>query len=1012
MPSSRRSSPRPALSNLDAKVCWPDVIGEQLARGFAVATALALILTPLAGRVAKATGFWDRPGGHKSHRRPVPYLGGLAIVVAADAGAAAAGGLDSTTGRVLMVATLLAAVGLIDDRFPVHPMLRLGSQLCAGAVIWGAGIRFEITGSPIADGVFSLIWVVGVTNAFNLLDNMDGLCAGAAAIAALGAGAVALAAGQVALAATAAAVCGACVGFLAFNLRPATIFMGDAGSMFLGAAVAAIILAAHTPGPVSVRAVVPLLIIGLPLLDTLTVALARARRRISVLQGGQDHLSHRLVALGQRRRVAVRTLLVAQAVSVGGAVAVVRGLVDPWLGLAAAAIPLLMIWVRATRAAVYDDPVVGLPKAARWVMGGGAALVVIVSAPAALAMARARTPLQAGASAIKLGIQHEESGDTAAARQDFARAGVAFTTAHRRLGGAGVAAGGAIPVLAVNLRAATVLASVGVDLSRTGQELATGTDVQALRIQHGSVPVGTLRQLAPRLQSLSVQVSRSSEDVHRLPRTLLLPQIRRAVDELDSKLAVAAQQSRQSADAAAMVPALLGGDGQRRYLLLFQNNAEARATGGLIGNYGELLTQAGQISQGHFGRLVELNAPAGTHRSVPAPADYVARYAQFSPFDNWQNINLSPDFPTVGSVAAKLYAASAGSPVAGVIGIDPIALSDLLRLTGPIQVPPWPTAITADNVVPVTLQTAYDVLPNEQRITFLGDVAQAVFTAATSRDLGNPLRIAQALGPAVVGRHLQIYLTDPAEEAFAGRLGASGALLPSIGDRFLITTQNASANKVDYYLQRRVGYQLTLDPMSVDPRIDTLAHVQGTMIVELTNGAPDRGHSADALGPYSADLRAGENRTFFSAYTPLSVWSSTLDGKAVDLESGVELGQHVFSAFVDIPSGATRTIGLSVSGLIQIRPGGWYTLDLPRQPAIGVDHVTIALTVPSGWLVRSGSAGSGWGRRSDIAVDLDGPGLIRFQLRQTGEANLLDPVAVTPVRCPSPTGPPRQTSPC
>jgi len=988
------------------------VTAEHLANAFAVATAVALVGTPLARRLAIATGFWDRPGGHKSHRRSTPYLGGLAIIVAANVAAMAVGGLDATTGRVLMVATLLGAVGLLDDSFPVHPLLRLGCQLCAGALIWGAGIRFQFTGSPIADGVFSLAWVVAVTNAFNLLDNMDGLCAGTAALAALGAAAVALAAGQLTLAVTAVAVCGACVGFLALNLRPASIFMGDAGSMFLGAAVAGVILAAHPPGPVAVRAVVPVMIIGLPLVDTITVALARARRGLSVFQGGQDHLSHRLVALGLRRRVSVRTLLVTQAVSVGAALAVTRSVVGPWVGLAIAATPIAAVWVRATRASVYQDPVVGLPHIARWLVGAGVATVVVISAPAALGMARARTPIEVGASAITAGIQHEESGDTVDARLDFARADAAFLSAQRALAGPVVLVGRIVPVLAVNLRAATVVADVGVDLSRDGQALATGTDVEALRIQHGTVPVATLAQLAPRLEALSVEVTKSSDAVHRLPRTLLLPEVRHAVAALDAKLDVVARQSSESAAAAALVPAIAGSEGQRRYLLLFQNNAEARATGGLIGNYGELLAQKGQISPGHFGRLEELNAPAGTERSVPAPPDYLVRYAQFSPFDLWQNINMSPDFPTVGALAAQLYSRSSGSPVDGVIGIDPIALSDLLRLTGPIQVPEWPTPITADNVVQVTLQAAYDVLPNDQRITFLGDVAQAVFTAATSRDLGNPLLIAQTLAPAVADRHLQIYLTNPAEEDYVGRLGAAGAILPADGDQFLLTTQNASANKVDYYLQRTVRYQVTLDPQSVAAQSDTVARIAGTLSVALTNGAPASGHSSDALGPYGPGFQAGENLTFLSLYTSLDVSSSSMDGMPLPMQAGAELGLHVDSAFVDIPAGATRTISLAVTGLIHLDPGGWYTLDIPRQPALGADHVTVSVTVPSGWQVQSRPASSAWSQDASFNFNASGPVEAHLQVRPVGGFGLLQPVAVAPSPCPSVAGPPGGTSPC
>jgi UDP-GlcNAc:undecaprenyl-phosphate GlcNAc-1-phosphate transferase len=961
---------------------------DQLARAFVVATAVALLVTPLVRHVARTRGFLDRPGPRKSHHRSIPYLGGLAIVAAANVGALAGGGVNPTTGRLLLVASLLGAVGLADDRGPIGALPRLACQVVAAAVIWSAGVRFELTGSPVADGLFSVVWVVGVTNAFNLLDNMDGLSAGVAALAALGATGVALAAGQVQLAVLGAAVAGACVGFLAFNVRPATIFMGDAGSMFVGAAVAALTLAAHAPGSASVRSVVPLLIIGLPLLDTATVAFGRARRRISILRGGRDHLSHRLVAVGLGRRAAVRLLLVAEAASATVAVVVARGLVDPWLGLAIAATILGGLWLSTMPGRVYNLPVVGLPRFVRWAVLAGGVVVLAISGPSAVAMARARHSLQLGGTAAQAGIQHEESGQSAAARQDFALAAASFSSARRRLSAPGVSAGRVIPVLAVNLRAASDLATIGLQLSRSGQELVSGADVNIFLLQHGTVPVDSMARLAPRLRELGRQLASASDEVQRIPRTLLLPPIRRAVDQLDAKLAVTARQTQQSADAAAILPHMLGSTGSRRYLLAIQNNAEARATGGFIGNFGELLAQSGQVSQGRFGGIAVLNAPEGTPRSVPAPADYLARYARFSPFDLWQNVNLSPDFPTVASVAVGLYARSGGLPVDGVIAVDPLALSDILQLTGPIQVASWPTPITAANVVQITLQGAYDALPDNQRVAFLGDVARAAFDAVTSRDLGGLAHLAHVLGPDISQHHLQLYLTHPAEEAFVTRLGASGAFTPATGDQFLVTTQNASGNKVDYYLQRTVRYQITLDP----GRDMTTAGVRGNLTIGLANGAPDHGHSPDALGPYDPRFQAGENRTFLSIYTPLAVSTSSLDGAPVALESGIELSQHVYSTFVNIPAGSTRTISVAVAGSVQIERGGWYTLRLPRQAAMGTDRVTVAVNVPSGWQIQSGPSAP-WGRNSDVVLDVNGPRSARFRLRRTGALALLDPAA-------------------
>lgn len=963
-----------------------------------VATVVSMVATPMARHLAVRSRLMDRPGDHKSHSRTTPYLGGLAIILAAHVGTVVGHGINSTTGRVLLVATLLGAVGLLDDSFPLPPWPRLGCQIVAATLILGAGIRFEVTGSPVADGVVSVVWLVVVTNALNLIDNMDGLCAGTAAIASMGVAGVALAAGQVALAVCAVAIAGACIGFLSFNWRPATIFMGDAGSMFLGASVAALTLAVHPPGAASARVVVPLLIIGLPALDTVTVALGRARRGISVMQGGRDHLSHRLVEHGLRRRTAVRVLLTVELVSVVFAVAAARGLLDPWLALVLAGLPFAFVWMWSTRPRVYDDPIVGLPHMARWIVLGGVALVVVLSAPAAIAMLRARAPLQLGAAQIQAGIEREQAGDATGARQDFAQAEASFSRARTRLQSIGVAAGQLIPIVAVNLRAATTVEGLGLDLSRSGQELAASTDVQTLRIQQGGVPLDTLSRLAPTLQRLATQLTDASAKVHRLPRTLLVPPIRRAVATLDAKLASAADRTRQSADAATMLPDMLGAHGSRRYLLVIQNNAEARATGGFPGNFGELIVTAGHISLGRFDGIQALDAPQGTDRPVSAPADYLARYGSFYPFDVWQNVNLSPDFPTVGAIASQLYPLSGGVPVDGVIAVDPVALADILRLTGPIHATGWPTEITADNVVQVTLQGAYDALPDEaQRTAFLGEVAKAAFQAVTKGDLGNPVVVARTLGPAVTQRHLQIYLTNPREQAFVTRAGASGAIVPTVADHFLVTTQNAAGNKVDYYLKRSINYQLAVDPPA-DPQNSGRARVSGRLTVTLTNTAPQTGHDVGALGPYEPGFVAGENRVFLSMYTPLTVFASTLDGARLPLAAGTELGQNVYSSYVDIPSGATRTLVFSVSGVL--RPGqGSYTLTLPRQPTLEADQVNVELSVPSGWQIQSGDGQ--WGSKASLALALNAPKTLTWGLRRTGPMALLAPVASTGSSSPS-----------
>ncbi len=196
-----------------------------------VAAALTALATPIARRIAIRTDFLDHPVRYKKHAAATPYLGGAAVMVAFTIAAGALGDALSDFTLIMALALALAVMGTIDDRRTLKPGLRFGLQLFAGFALWLDGIRWEPTGLIEVDLPITLIWVAGLANAFNLLDNIDGAAATTAAVSAAGIGAIALTEDAYPLAATALALSGACVGFLFFNLgKPAKIFLGEGGS--------------------------------------------------------------------------------------------------------------------------------------------------------------------------------------------------------------------------------------------------------------------------------------------------------------------------------------------------------------------------------------------------------------------------------------------------------------------------------------------------------------------------------------------------------------------------------------------------------------------------------------------------------------------------------------------------------------------------------------------------------------------------------------------------------------
>ena len=276
------------------------------ALAFASAFLVALLLVPVAIRAAFATDFLDRPRDYKKHGSATPYLGGSAVVLAFLVGAAAFGSGASGFATVLVLALGLTVLGSWDDRRDLGPGIRLLTQLGAGLVLWVDGIRWELVGSPWLDLPITLIWVAGLANAFNLLDNIDGATATTACVSAAGIGAIALGSGADQLAAVSLALSGACAAFLCFNLaRPARIFLGDGGSVPIGFLIAALaLLLPQDFRGEALLAAVPLA--GIAIFDTTLVVLSRTRRGVSILTGGRDHTTHRLLLrLHSPQRVAV-----------------------------------------------------------------------------------------------------------------------------------------------------------------------------------------------------------------------------------------------------------------------------------------------------------------------------------------------------------------------------------------------------------------------------------------------------------------------------------------------------------------------------------------------------------------------------------------------------------------------------------------------------------------------------------------------------------------------------------
>ena len=282
---------------------------------FVISYLLVGVLTPIMRKIAIATDVVDRPNSsHKSHKKAVPYLGGVAIIIGVITVSYSASLFSKFTSSTFWLATsvlgpalLLGLIGLWDDIRNLPPLPRFIAQTCAG--VFTASILIitdnigNPTGSTFFDSIITVVWIVGICNSINFFDNLDGGAAGTVAISSIALTYLALSGDQYLIAALAVVTAGATLGFLVWNKSPAKIYMGDAGALFLGVLLATLTVRFEPNLQTQIGSYsTPLLLLAIPILDTTIAVFSRIRRHVSPFQGGQDHLSHRLVRFGFSRK--------------------------------------------------------------------------------------------------------------------------------------------------------------------------------------------------------------------------------------------------------------------------------------------------------------------------------------------------------------------------------------------------------------------------------------------------------------------------------------------------------------------------------------------------------------------------------------------------------------------------------------------------------------------------------------------------------------------------------------
>lgn len=697
------------------------------------------------------------------------------------------------------------------------------------------------------------------------------------------------------------------------------------------------------------------------------------------------------------RRLRYREKARAQGVVlVGGqlAVAVAAGLADdPWTPLLAAGAVLVGVLaplplarhLAGERAVRRRRPLVLLAGAT---VGG---VVVLGAAGIGGAVVHVRSAVRSGSDAVAAartaafdGRFDEAAGLLDAAGDDFEDA----RTTIRRLRATGVTL---VPWVGEQVDAAELLTVTGRNLAASGADVTVLADGDVLQPVGGRLPVADIRALATASGLLAADVRAARADIAGMNRTGLVAPLADAAAELDERLAELDDVLTPADATLQALPALLGADGPRRYLLVAQNPAELRATGGFPGSWALVSADDGEVTVGQASRLAFLDGSG----VVALPEELRERYDRFEIPITPQSLNVVLE-PTDAADLFAMRTRPDGQDLDGVLFVDPHGLAAMLQLTGPVTVDGWPVPITAQNVLAVTMSEAYAAFDvKDDRFDFLGDVAAAVWAQLFTTGAVDPATAADVLAPAVAGRHLIVVPTDPAERAaldtagLTGRHGEPDGRLAD-GDHLVVVNQNVGADKLDYHLRRQVEVDTVLEPVPDPDRQVRRVTVRTMVTVTLTNFA------VPELPAYVAGEDA-TNHTYVSVYSPHELVSAAIDGVPAIIETERERSWRVHSAAISIPPGETRRVSVRVEGTVELTDDGAYQLHVGHQPLAEDGPIRVATEVGgSGWRLALPAGGAGRSVTEEVTLDRDRTftaRLVRADRSQTNPVAPSEPVA-------------------
>jgi hypothetical protein len=566
----------------------------------------------------------------------------------------------------------------------------------------------------------------------------------------------------------------------------------------------------------------------------------------------------------------------------------------------------------------------------RQIMRRGSLLLGAVLVVSAVQVALVRNTANAGVEAARAGIRSARAADTQELSQQLGRAQTQLERANQQVSSPLLKPLWLVPIAAQHLRSVSTATEHGLIVANEALAATEVAGIEELTLRQGQFDLDLLSTIAPRLQRTATSLGEAVEAIERDRSPWLISPVDSRLRSLLAEVDDVRPEAELAAEAARVMPRMLGAEAERRYLMLFGSPGEAREFGGFVGGYALISVDEGVLHLIQAGSINDL-VPIANLEALDDPDSYPVEFVEADPAMFPQNLTSTPNITTVARAVRDIFPELLGAPIDGVIYIDPYALGAMTELTGPVSVEGIGEELIGADIVDFIFDGQYRLFEGRaDRFEAIGELAEATAAQFADIDLPGPEQLGRSLGPVARAGRLQVVTYDDEENNFLTSVKLQrNFVAPTSVDSFAVIHTNGTASKLDLFLHRDIRYDVTVgDDGSLTAIIEVeLRSKIPPNVPELTYGFTD-----------------GTNQVLLSLYSRHALTGLTVNGQAHEFVVQQEFGFFRYALFkIPLAANSAAQVRFELEG---VAPNGPYRVGVWKQPAVNNDMVEIVYRAP------------------------------------------------------------------